>query len=299
MKIKIGKTYSDKKKLIFSVLQGSCAGANLFNMYSSTISKELDPSFNLIGFADDHSIMKEFNPNLPVEENDTIVLLINNLAKIKTWMNSVRLKMNNSKSELIIFGNSIQRSKYITREINMEGETVHRSQLVRYLGVWLDRDLTFRTDVKRKCATAMLNLQRIKNIQKYLNTESCIRLVVNLYLSHLDYSNSILSALPDCTINQMQRIQNYGTKLILGGTKYDSNTQSLAELHWLPISSRIKFKILTLVFKCLRAEAPDYLRNVLIRCPETSQTLRSSSIKDHLVIPRTLRIKHLHQGHLV
>ena len=36
MKIKIGKTYSDKKELTFSVPQGSCAGANLFNMYSST-----------------------------------------------------------------------------------------------------------------------------------------------------------------------------------------------------------------------------------------------------------------------
>ena len=53
-------------------------------MYSSTISKELDPSLNFIGFEDDHSITKEFNLDLPLEENDTIVLLINNLAKNKT-----------------------------------------------------------------------------------------------------------------------------------------------------------------------------------------------------------------------
>ena len=87
----------------------------------------------------------------------------------------------------------------------------------------------------------------------------------------------------------MQRIQNYGAKLILGKTKYDSNTQSLAELHWLPIISRIKVKILTLVFKCLRGKTPDYLMNLLIRCLETRQILRSSSIKDDLVIPRTVR----------
>ena len=41
--------------------------------------------------------MKELNPNLPVEESDTLDLLVNNLAKIKIWMNSVRLKMNDSK----------------------------------------------------------------------------------------------------------------------------------------------------------------------------------------------------------
>ena len=98
-------------------------------------------------------------------------------------MNSVRLKMNNSKSELIIFGNNIQTSKCITREINIKGETVHRSQSIRYLGVGLDSDLTFRTHVKKKCTTTMLNLQRMKNIHKYLTTECCIKLVVSLCLS--------------------------------------------------------------------------------------------------------------------
>ena len=81
-----------QKVLTFSVLQGSCSGANLFNMYSSTISKEIDPSLNLIGFVDDHRIVKEFNPYLPAEENETVDLLINNLARIKTWMDSGRLK---------------------------------------------------------------------------------------------------------------------------------------------------------------------------------------------------------------
>ena len=113
--------------------------------------------------------------------------------------------------------------------------------------------------------------------------------MVSLCLSQLDYLNLILAFLPYCTINQVQRIQNYGVKLILGKTKYDSNTQSLAELHCLPIKSRSKFKILKLVFKCLRGEAPDYLRNLLIRCPETSWTLRSSSIKDCLVILGTMK----------
>ena len=88
MKIKIGNTYSDEKELTFSISQGSCSGANLFNMYRSTISKEIDPSLDLNGFSDDHSIMKEFNPNLQVEESNNIVLLVNNLAKIKIWMNS-------------------------------------------------------------------------------------------------------------------------------------------------------------------------------------------------------------------
>ena len=132
----------------------------------------------------------------------------------------------------------------------------------------------------------MLDLQRIKNIQKFLTRDSCSKLVVSLCLSHLDYSNSILYRLPNSTIQQMQNIQNYRTKLVLGRDKYDSNKEALAELHWLPIKSRIKFKILLLVFKCLR-ETPEYLTNLLVRCTKQTYNLRSSNIKDRLVIPRT------------
>ena len=84
---------------------------------------------------------------------------------------------------------------------------------------------------------AMMNLQRIKNIRKYLTTKYCAKLVVSLCMLHLDYSNSILAALPDFTINQIQHIQHYGAKLVLGKTKYDSSTAALLELHWLPVRS--------------------------------------------------------------
>ena len=72
----------------------------------------------------------------------------------------------------------------------------------------------------------MTNLQRIKNIRKYLTVESSAKLVVSLCLSHLDYSNSILAGLPACTIGKIQRIQNYAAKLVLGKTGYDSSQRS-------------------------------------------------------------------------
>ena len=71
-------------------------------MYSSTISKEVDPVLSLIAFADDHAINKEINPNQTTDESHVINLLTYNLTKIKEWMDSVRLEMNNSKSEFII-----------------------------------------------------------------------------------------------------------------------------------------------------------------------------------------------------
>ena len=77
-------------------------------MYSSTISEVIDPHLNLLAYADDHAIKKELDPNQAREERYVMDLLTDNLTKIKEWMNSVRLKMNNSKLEFIIFGNRTQ-----------------------------------------------------------------------------------------------------------------------------------------------------------------------------------------------
>ena len=163
-------------------------------------------------------------------------------------------------------------SKCIPGKLNINGEAVSRCHEIKYLRAWLDSDLTLKTHVKRKCAMAMTNLQRVKSIRKYLMVEPSAKLVVSLCLSHLDYSNSILAGLLEWTIMHMQGIQNYGAKLVLGKTRYDSSKKALKDLHLLPIRSRIKFKILTIVYKCLRVDAPEYLRNLLTRCLQTTHT---------------------------
>ena len=172
-----------------------------------------DPSLNLLAYADDHVIIKELDPNQATEERNAINLLMENLNYVKEWMNSGRLKMNNSKSEFIIFGNKTHIDKCISDGLRIEDDTVNRSQIVKYLGAWLDRELTLKTHVKKKCRSEMLNLQRLKNIWKFLDRDSCTKLVVCLCLSHLDYSNSILYGLPKSVIQQMQNIQNYAAKL--------------------------------------------------------------------------------------
>ena len=52
-------------------------------------------------------------------------------------------------------------------------------------------------------------------------------------------------------------------KLILNKDKHDSVTDHFIKLHSLPIRTRIHFKLLTLTYKCLNDQAPEYLCNLL------------------------------------
>ena len=104
-------------------------------------------------------------------------------------------------------------------------------------------------------------------------------LLLGLVISHLDYCNSILYNLPDITIKMLQIIQNMCAKLILKRSRHASSTDSLRELHWLPIRKRIQFKILSLVHRCLYGIAPSYLKDLLTFKKVSGRTTRSSSDK--------------------
>ena len=72
-----------------------------------------------------------------------------------------------------------------------------------------------------------------------------------------------LYGLPDCDINKVQRIQNMVAKMVLRAHKYSSPMESLKELHWLPIWFRFQHKVLTLVYKALNGDGPEYMKAML------------------------------------
>ena len=49
-------TYSQEQDLEVSVPQGSCVGANIFNLYCAPLEEVIHPGLKISGFADDHSI---------------------------------------------------------------------------------------------------------------------------------------------------------------------------------------------------------------------------------------------------
>ena len=119
-------------------------------------------------------------------------------------MDEARLKMNPAKTEFIYFGNTRQIQKCTISTINVAGDVILRSDTIKYLGVWLDSGLGFKTHVTKKCKAAMLNFIRVRSINHLLTQEVTASLVLTLCISHLAYCNSILYGLPDSTIGKLR-----------------------------------------------------------------------------------------------
>ena len=71
-------------------------------------------------------------------------------------------------------------------------------------------------------------------------------------------------------------MQNACARLIFAEGKYCHITPPLIKLHWLPIKSRIAFKIILLTFKILHGTAPTYLDSLISLKPQSFYNLRSS-----------------------
>ena len=71
---------------------------------------------------DDQSIRRTFKPettntnkvNKTPSENNTIAIMVKSMHDIKTWMEAVKLKLNEAKTEFIYFGSRQQLNKATT-----------------------------------------------------------------------------------------------------------------------------------------------------------------------------------------
>ena len=113
------------------------------------------------------------------EEKATISLLEDATGTIKTWMDHNRLKMNNSKTEFIMYGSRQQLSKIETTNIDTNGVTITKSDCIRYLGADLDEMLSLKKMVNHKCRVAIGNLQKLKIIRKCLTKSAATKVALD------------------------------------------------------------------------------------------------------------------------
>ena len=133
---------------------------------------------------------------------------------------------------------------------------------------------------------SLQNRYKIGKIRDFLDRTTTERLVHAFVMCHFDFCNSLLFGLPSQQIQRLQLIQNSAARLVTRTKKHDSISSVLRNLHWLPIQSRINFKVLLFAYQCVHQFGPSYLVELLTQY-KPERTLRLSK-KSLFCVPQTM-----------
>jgi hypothetical protein len=282
--ISVANLASSPKTLDFGVPQGSVLGPILFVLYTTPLSKLInDHAVNHQLFADDTQLHKSSSP----ASIDTLPSTMHACTTdIKTWMNTNQLKLNDDKTEAMIFTPPVGlNSDFISvpTGVKVGSHFIPFCTEAKNLGVIIDPELSMKEHVKKVCQLANYELRRIGAVRKHLSREATQTLVTSCILSRLDYCNSLLMGCDQTTIQPMQLIQNWAARLVLGAPRRAPATPLLRSLHWLPISERIKYKVGCICYNVLTDNAPSYLKDIL---PKYTNLKKLRSAADDRLLAR-------------
>ena len=275
----------------YSVPQGSVLGPKFFTMYTKpvgTICKK--HGLNHHFYADDGQLYLSFKPTNLFSKDNTLRSVEKCLVEIVSWMNNNMLKINADKTEVILFSSKSNQKHVETISVKIGKEDIKPSTNVRNLGAFLDSEMNMEKHINSVCRSGYGQLRQIGHIRKYLNADATKSLVNSLVTSRMDYCNALLYGVPKTALNRLQSLQNTAARIITRRSHYDHITPVLKELHWLPVTHRVDFKILVHTYKALHDQSPIYVKD-LLELYQPARNLRSKNNSKQLVVPKSKTVR--------
>ena len=254
------------------VPQGSTLGPLLFSVFINDLPSICSNTAAQL-YADDTVIYTSKSNILQIQN-----ALQLDFDAVQNWLSSNRLLLNKTKSYSMVFGtkhNLKSKSNNLIITCN-DGMNLHRVEHFKYLGLWLDSELTFKphTDsILRKINFGISVLFRSQNCFT-LNVRR--KLALQLILPFFDYADVVYLNTSKTNLRPLNTAYNRLCRFALGCSFYTHHCIMYNALKWPTLSIRRHNHWLQFIFKCIHSNYPAYLKQFLIPY-STPYHLRHSS----------------------
>ena len=170
--------------IAYGVPQGSNLGPLLFLLYINDLAN-VSTTLHFILFADDTNI---FYSNHSCTSLMEIVNL--ELTLISQWFLANRLTLNVEKTNFINF-KSHRKIKPVNLALTLEGSPIRQVDSTKFLGVFLDQHLSWKTHINYISQKIAKNIGIISRIAYLLPRTIRLNLYYSLILPYLNYCNLI------------------------------------------------------------------------------------------------------------
>ena len=246
---KFNESLSEPATVLDGIPQGTPLSSVLFNMYINLIVKRIR-FCEIKLFADDCLLW------IACDDIDEALNKLNSdLERISRLFQSLRLKLNSTKTKMMIIGVANADAYTLT----IEGQQIERVEMIKYLGVVIDDRLSFKEHcdyVLKKMSKKVNFLRRIRN---RLDVNTLLLLFKSLVMPHIDFCSSILFMMNQENLHALQLIQNRAMRIILKCPRDTRISNMHQDTQLLSVRQRVNYNVLVLVFKATKSLLPRYI----------------------------------------
>ena len=212
--VSVNGCISHRADLVYGVPQGSVLGPVLFVMYTRPLLLLLEKhSVKSQSFADDTQLYTHTDPS---DIDSTVQLMQECIGEVKSWMTFSKLKLNDDKTEALLFCNNKSRSTLsLPNSIQVASSDILFKTSTRNLGYIISDNMSTNNFINHICRSAYTAIRQISSFRHYLTVSATKTLVCALVLARIDYCNSLLSGAPKQCIEKLQKVQNSAARLVL------------------------------------------------------------------------------------
>jgi hypothetical protein len=245
---------SEWGKIEAGVPQGSVLGPLLFLIFINDITYVIKHC-KIRLFADDTCLFIEVDdPDIQREE------LNEDLNSLNEWSKTWHVDFSPPKTEEVII--SRKRSPPVHQHAILDQTIVNRVSDHKHLGLILSHDLSWNNHIAEITDKANRRLGILRSLKYKLDRLSLEKIYLAYIRPLLEYGDVIWDS-PLDVLQPLENIQRNAARIVTGATA-KSRTQGLyKETGWEPLEERRAFHRLSLMYRIVNGQAPNYLANIV------------------------------------
>ena len=224
-----------------------------------------DIESHLCNYADDNYLCNDNNCTVTLKKS-----LEDDSARAICWFDYNGLNAHADKFNFI----AMDRNGQIPLSISVQGNTLSSSDNIKVLGVILDSNLRFDIHVSKLCSKASNQINVLKRLSKFLNSENRLLIYKSFISSNFSYCPVSWLFCGKQNSSKLEKLQERALRFVFSDLT-SSYHELLTRGNLLSLSAlRVRFLAIE-VYKCVNGLNPPYL-NDLFEINDTGYNLRDN-----------------------
>ena len=251
---------SDPKPNNIGVYQGGSLSCVMYMLFANDLALHVQSDVTVVQYADDVQLLlsgkKQHLPQL-------IMQMENALETLYQWFCHHSLKVNEQKTQMVVLGTPAMLRNMQPVTISFNGSQIPDSKQVKNLGVTIDRHLNYQAhidDLTRRCTGTLMALNHARHV---IPRSTLASIVQALVLSSVRYCMSVYGSCSETQIERVQKIINFGARVVSGRRRRDHISDVVRELNWMSAKQLYQYHAVCNIRSAIVTQQPAYIHHTI------------------------------------